>query len=259
VAISAFLLSALSTAIGEHLQPIDALGKVPNPIHVPAIEKLIAPLVNFSWLFGTVGMVLGAASLLVRYRRSHGVERQQLKWIALSGLIAALGGLAILINLFVRIPLIENTLVAPALIVVGLGSLPLTSTIAILRYRLYDIDRIISRTVSYALITAVLGAVFVVVAVAPVTFFGSADSPDWVVAIATLMIVAMFRPVRRRVQNAVDRHFNRARYNAAHTIEAFNAHLREQVDIDELGVELRDVVSRTMQPTSVSLWLKSQP
>jgi uncharacterized membrane protein YbhN (UPF0104 family) len=134
-------------------------------------------------------------------------------------------------------------------------SVPVAAGIAILRYRLYDIDRIISRTVSYALVTAILAGTFALLVLLPV-LLGVDQAPDYVVAFATLVVAALFRPVRRRVQQAVDHRFNRRRYNAEHAIDAFTARLREQVDIDALGTELADVVHRTMQPSEVSLWIR---
>jgi hypothetical protein len=121
---------------------------------------------------------------------------------------------------------------------------------------LFDIDRIISRTLSYAAVTAILGGTFALVALVPTAIVGTGKRPDWVVAAATLVVAALFRPVRRRVQDAVDHRFNRKRYDAEHTVEAFASRLREQIDIDALGAELTDVVQRTMQPSGVSLWIR---
>jgi hypothetical protein len=147
----------------------------------------------------------------------------------------------------------------PVLVFGPLCGIPVASAIAIYRYRLFDIDRLISRSVSYALVTAILGGLFVLITLAPTIVAGREDSPDWLIAVATLLIVALFRPVRRRVQGVVDRRFNRARYDATRTIEDFTAHLRDDIDLDALGAELRSVVVRTMQPSHVSLWVKDQP
>jgi uncharacterized membrane protein YbhN (UPF0104 family) len=130
------------------------------------------------------------------------------------------------------------------------------AVIAIQRYRLFDIDRIISRTVSYALVTAVLVAAFVLVALVPTTLLGGRRAPSWLIAVATLLVAALFRPVRRRVQAAVDRRFNRARYDVERTIESFAARMREETDVSTLGAELEGIVARTMQPAHVSLWLR---
>jgi hypothetical protein len=126
---------------------------------------------------------------------------------------------------------------------------------AILRYRLYDLDRIISRTVAYGLLTLLLGGGYAVVVLGLGQLLGRRSS-SLVVAGATLAVAALFQPARRRIQQAVDRRFNRRRYDAAHTIEAFSARLRQQVDLDALTSELLAVVEETMQPTQASLWLR---
>jgi len=135
--------------------------------------------------------------------------------------------------------------------------MPIAIGFAVMRYRLYDIDRIVSRTFSYAIITIVLGGLFALTAlVLPTLLLGTRTTPGWVIAAATLMVAAASRPVRRRVQAGVDHRFNRSRYDAVHTIDAFTARLREEIDIDALGAELNAVVRETMQPTHTSLWLR---
>jgi hypothetical protein len=130
-----------------------------------------------------------------------------------------------------------------------------------LRYRLFDIDRLISRTLVYGLLTAVLGVVYAGVVLVLGQLFGgiSAEPPSWAVAGATLTAAALFQPARRRIQTAVDRRFNRRKYNTAKTIEAFSTRLREQIDLDTLSTELLAVVDQTMEPTRVSLWLRPSP
>ncbi len=135
--------------------------------------------------------------------------------------------------------------------------LPLATGAAILRYRLYDLDRIVSRTLAYGLLTVLLGTVYAGVVLLPSQLFGGVGGePGWLVAAATLAVAAAFQPARRRVQQAVDQRFNRRRYDAARTIEAFSARLRQQVDLDRLMDELLAVVHHTMQPSQVSLWLR---
>jgi hypothetical protein len=140
-------------------------------------------------------------------------------------------------------------------------SRPLAIGIAILRYRLYDIDRIINRTLVYGLLTAVLGGGYAGAVLVLGQLFGgvTGDPPSWVVAGATLAGAALFRPTRRRLQQAVDRRFNRAKYNAAQTIQAFSTRLRDQIDLDSLSTELLAVVDQTMEPTQASLWLRPSP
>jgi hypothetical protein len=131
--------------------------------------------------------------------------------------------------------------------------------VAILKYRLYDIDRIINRTLVYGLVTVLLGGVYAGLVLVFGQLFGDigAEPPSWVVAGATLAAAALFQPARRRIQAAVDRRFNRRRYDAAKTAEAFTARLRDEVDLDTLSAELLAVVDQTMQPTRASLWIRT--
>jgi hypothetical protein len=140
---------------------------------------------------------------------------------------------------------------------VCLALLPLATGAAILRYRLYDLDRIISRTLAYGLLTVLLGGGYALIVLGVGQLLGR-DTP-LVVAAATLAVAAAFQPARRQVQAAVDRRFNRRRYDAARTIQAFSARLREEVDLDTLTGELLAVVEQTMQPTRASLWLRPSP
>jgi hypothetical protein len=130
--------------------------------------------------------------------------------------------------------------------------------VAILRYRLYDIDRLINRTVVYGLLTVLLAGVYAGLVLLLGELFGDlgAQPPSWAVAGATLAVAALFQPARRRIQAAVDRRFNGRRYDAAKTIQAYSVRLRDEVDLDTLSVELLAVVDQTMQPTGVSLWLR---
>jgi hypothetical protein len=145
----------------------------------------------------------------------------------------------------------------PVLLALTLPLVPISVGIAILRYRLYEIDRLINRTLVYGLLTAILGLGYAVGSLVFVLVAGvGSDPPSWLIAAATLAAAALFRPARRRVQAVVDRRFNRRRYNAAQTIQAFSARLRDEVDLDTLSAELVAVAGRTMEPTMVSLWLR---
>jgi hypothetical protein len=137
-------------------------------------------------------------------------------------------------------------------------AIPVAIGVAILRYRLYDIDRLINRTLVYGLLTATLGIGYAgMVLVLGQLFGGIGDEPaSWAIAGATLTAAAIFRPARRRIQTAVDRRFNRRKYNAAKTIEAFSARLRDQIDLDTLSAELLAIVDQTTEPTRVSIWLR---
>jgi hypothetical protein len=196
-----------------------------------------------------VAAVAGAASLIVRFRRARGVERQQLKWLAYAGGVLMIA------------PVIPDSWLggwASAAVNVAQLAIPAAIGVAILRYRLYDIDRLINRTLVYGLLTAMLAAVYAAVVLALGQLFGGIGSkpPSWAVAGATLAVAALFHPARRRIQQAVDRRFNRRKYDAAQTVEAFAARLRDEVDLDALAVELLAVVDQTVQPAKASLWLR---
>jgi hypothetical protein len=195
-------------------------------------------------------ILAGTVSLVVRFRRARGIERQQLRWVALAaGLTGvAMGAVAVLVAA-------GEVNLAGWVAVLCLVLLPLATGAAILRYRLYDLDRIISRTVAYGLLTLLLGGGYALVVLGLGQLLGR-RSPSLVVAGATLAVAALFQPARRRVQAVVDRRFNRRRYDAARTIQAFSARLRQQVDLDALTSELLAVVEETVQPTQASLWLR---
>jgi hypothetical protein len=188
--------------------------------------------------------VAAVVSLVVRFRRSRGEERLQLKWFTFAGLLLPLA-----IYLGDLLPDALSNL-STAVIVV----LPIAAGVAILRYRLYEIDRLINRTLVYGLLTVLLGLGYSAVVLGLGQLLGRDSS--LVVAAATLAVAALFQPARRRIQAVVDRRFNRHRYDAARTVERFSARLRDQVDLDTLSAELLAVVHQTMQPTRASLWLR---
>jgi hypothetical protein len=195
-------------------------------------------------------ILAGTVSLVVRFRHARGIERQQLRWVALAASLTgmAMGAVAVLVAA-------GEVNLAGWVAVLCLVLLPLATGAAILRYRLYDLDRIISRTVAYGLLTLLLGGGYAAVVLGLGQLLGR-RSPSLVVAGATLAVAAMFQPARRRVQAVVDRRFNRRRYDAARTIQAFSARLRQQVDLDALTSELLAVVEEAVQPTQASLWLR---
>jgi hypothetical protein len=220
---------------------------IANPIGVAGVDIETAPLSTI--LSGLALCLLAAAvvSLVVRFRRSRGVERQQLKWFAYAG------ALVLLIPL---IGFVVPSLANAAFVLVI--ALPIAVGIAILRHRLYDIDRLINRTLVYGLLSAILGALYAGVVLVLGQLFGGVggDPPSWAVAGATLAVAALFQPARRRIQVTVDQRFNRRKYDAARTVEVFSVRLRDEVDLDTLSAELLTVVDRTMQPTQASLWLR---
>ena len=254
VAVVAAIGTAAVSVLGA-LQPTLTLQNedytVPNPIGLTAIPDEESGLLG-AVLFGLLVScgVAAVLSLVLRFRRSQGVERQQLKWFTYAA------ALAILLNL-VPNPLPEGA-VTDVLFGLTIALIPIAAGIAILRHRLYDIDRLINRTVVYAALTALLGAVYAGAVLVLGQVFGSVggEPPGWAVAGATLAVAALFQPARRRIQAVVDRRFDRRKYDAAKTVEAFSARLRDEVDLDMLSAELLAVVNQTVQPTRVSLWLR---
>jgi hypothetical protein len=198
----------------------------------------------------TLTVVVGAASLVVRFRRAHGMERQQLRWLAWAAAVAVLGAAVSLGGLAVGSTALVTWAISSTFAV-----MPLAIGAAILRYRLYDLDHIISRTLGYGLLTVLLGGGYAGVVLGLGQLLGRNSS--LAVAAATLAAAAVFQPARRRIQRLVDRRFNRRRHDAAQKIAAFSDRLREQVDLDVLHTELLAVVDQTMQPTQASLWLRS--
>jgi hypothetical protein len=236
-----------------HTGPLANHPTIANPLAIEAAEPLFRVLQPVSAICFPVVLICSAASIVVRFRRARGLERQQLKWLAY-----AVAVFAVVVALASR----EWTgwAVAQVAALLALGFIPVAIGIAILRYRLYDIDRVISRTLVYAVLTATLTLTYAVVVLVLGQLFGEAggNPPSWAVAGATLAVAALFQPLRRRIQRLVDRRFNRRRYDAARTVEAFSGRLREEIDLDSLSAELLAVVDQTMQPTEASLWFRPQ-
>jgi hypothetical protein len=225
--------------------------EVDNPLAVPVPTGLLLAVAAVAAVLVLVTLVGAAGSLVVRFRRARGTERQQLRWLAVG---AALAAMALLVAVA------AGAMGRDGVVLAALGTcvalLPLATGAAILRYRLYDLDRILSRTLAYGLLTVLLGGGYASVVLGLGQLLGR-DS-NLVVATATLAVAAVFQPTRRRIQALVDRRFNRRRYDAAQTIQAFSARLRQQVELDSLTGELLGVAEQTMQPTQVSLWLRPQ-
>ena len=222
---------------------------VPNPIGIASLGDTEEQLFTFVGPVLLLSIVLSLASLVFRYRRGSLQERQQLKWIALA--VAVFLVLTILEDgLQLRVPVLIFPLT--------LMAIPVSMAIAVLRYRLYDIDRIISRTVAYGVLTAILAGGYLVGVLALQSLLPVRDDSPVIVAVTTLGVVAAFGPLRSRLQRVMDHRFNRNRYDAARTIESFGAHLRREVDLESVSIQLVGVVEQTMHPSHVSLWLRSQ-
>ena len=241
--------------------PIIWLGVVTVPGELdPPFEAYENPLVlthgdAYLWLVyilivpSLVSVAAAAAGLILRFRRSQGIERQQYKWLAASaGLLIVILPIAGAFNW---------SGVAGAALSIALVALPVSVGVAVFRYRLYEIDQIVNRAVVYGAATALLsGLYFGIVIGLQAAFSGLTRGNDLAIAGSTLAVAALFRPVRRRIQAFVDRRFYRRRYDAAQTLGTFSTRLRDEIDLDELGSDLGAVVRETMQPTHLSLWIR---
>jgi hypothetical protein len=249
LAVAAIVLMAVSAALAP-----GRLG--PYPVDNPVGVAGAASLLSFLGAVGTAGLVATFLAVMVsfvrRFRRAHGQEREQLKWLTYAAAVIVVAGLgsAALVD-----PISTDT--SNAIQSLALTTYPIALGVAMLRYRLYDIDVVINRTLVYAGLTATLaGAYLGLVLLLQLALNPVTSGSSLAVAISTLGVAALFRRARARIQATVDRRFYRRKYDAARTLEDFSARLREQVDLDALGGELRAVVSDTMQPTHVSLWLR---
>jgi hypothetical protein len=256
----ALVATAVVNALGTPLEPrpLDPpLGSVTSPlaIDVPQTGALRIAYDVLGGVIGTVfvvAIVAAAWSLVMRFRRARGVERQQLRWVALAAALVPLAALVALVAALIGGPAATPVVTFAAGTVTWL--VPLALGASVLRYRLYDLDRIISRTLAYGLLTLLLAGGYALVALVLGRLLGRDSS--LVVAAATLAVAAAFQPARQRIQQTVDRRFNRRHYDAAHTVAAFSARLRQHVDLDSLTAELLAVAEDTMQPTQSSLWLR---
>jgi hypothetical protein len=256
----------VGVAVGNFAFPPESYLRVEAPVSLnQAADRILKSIGDLGWVLGTLAVPAAAASLVVRFRRSHGQERQQLKWLAYAAAMLALGVLGLgLVGSLTQLGWVRPSSAQPmatvtgAVAILGLTGLPVTAGMAILRYRLYEIDRLVNRTLVYGLLSVLLAAIYAGLVLGLGQLFGGigAEPPSWAVASATLAVAAVFQPARRRIQQVVDRRFNRRRYDAARTIEAFSARLREQIDLDTLTGELLEVVNQTVEPTTASLWLR---
>jgi MFS family permease len=231
--------------------PFEDFAEIERRFTAGGLVEVLEPL---SMLALVVGIGGSATSVVIRFRRARGVQRQQMKWIAFAGAVAA-------VTFVVMIALYEvvGEVVANASMMLTVMALPATTALAIVRYRLYDIDVVINRTLVYGSLTATLAGVYVgSVLLLQLALEGLTQGSGLAVAASTLAVAALFGPVRARIQGIVDRRFFRSRYDATRTMEAFGARLRDEVDLQALTAELQAVVGETMRPTHVSLWLRAE-
>lgn len=241
-------LFALMASVGAAFHPWPSDEGGPNPLAVEGLATTWLFLQDVSGIPLLVGVLAGIASVVIRFRRGSQVERQQIKWF-----LAASALLPIAIAVGDEYREIQGVVVPIAFIL-----FPLAIGVAITRYRLYDIDRIVSRTVTYAAVTALLVGTYVTGVFTVGRLFPRQDS--LAVVASTLAVAALFNPVRRRIQRAVDQYFNRPRYDAERTVEEFGRRLRgEGAPLESLEEELVDIVAGAMQPASVSVWVKDEP
>ena len=256
---AAVLMAISPDAVLDTLGP-SGKGRVSflNPFGVEGLPNLYLPVQTLVLLLGGVA----AASVVVGRRRARGVERQQIKWLLYAGAIFFLGNV------------LKNTVFSPlgevswglwvGYLLVGIGGLggPIAIGIAILRYRLYEIDTLINRTLVYGALSASLALVYFGGVAATGAIFraltGHERQPQLAMVVSTLVIAALFNPLRRRIQSFIDRRFYRRKYDAAKTLEAFSAKLRDETDLDALSEDLVGVVRETMQPAHASLWLRPE-
>ena len=258
VAIVTMTLALINTAFSP-FSPGSAPPGVSNPLAVSgSLASVLSLMSSAATLAAVVCFPLAAASLVVRYRRAAGVERAQLRWFAA---VAALIGLSFAVALMTNsatsglLAVVSNA--AWLLLFVGLALLPVAIGIAILRYRLYEIDRLISRSIGWGVLTVILGAVFVGFVLGLQTLLAPfTGSNELAVAGSTLLVFSLFQPVRRRVQGIVDRRFNRARYDAQAAVDAFTVRLRDEVDLEILQGSLLRLVEATLEPTTSGIWLR---
>ena len=247
--------------------PLQGRPGVRNPLGLEGLAWL-ADVAVFIVLMLPACIVVSAVSLVLRYRRARGEVRQQIKWLAFVACFVGVGYLVVLIVLMFFAPEALENQASPtplwvdfltSLLLASFAGIPMAVGIAILRHRLYDIDIIINRALVYGSLTAMLALVYVGGVVGLQAAFRALTGQESTLAVvaSTLGIAALFNPLRRRLQALVDRRFYRRKYDAAKTLAAFNARLRDETDLDTLGRDLMGVVRDTIQPEHVSLWLRS--
>ena len=251
-AVVAVILGTVLGAFAVSVSPTFDLGTaapIDNPLAFDSWSVAIVGVAGVMLVLA--GVVASFLAFATRLRHSTGDERQQLRWVGLSLVVSALLGI-VGVALWGRLPL--GTFL-PALSVVAYSA---GIAIAVLRYRLYDIDRIISKTVAFGAVTLVLGGAYIgLVLVGQALFSSFAGGSHLAIAASTLVVAALFLPVRARVQRLVDRRFYRRRYDAQRTLESFGARLREELDLESLSGEMVGVVTETMQPAHAAVWLRS--
>jgi hypothetical protein len=275
LAVVALVFSSLSKAFFPgRLEETPGMA-IANPFGIEAARDVLELLGTIGFFLLPLCVVASAVSMILRFRRSRGIERHQLKWFVSAAALLAVTFAATAVPWFVvgvlsgqSTPFLSGQR-APSLALkvtqditsITFAGLPLAAGIAILRHRLYDIDLLINRTLVYGFLTAILAAVYVgsIVLLQRVFVVFTGEKSTLAVVASTLVIAALFNPLRRRIQSFIDRRFYRRKYDAAKILEAFSAKLRDETDLDALSDDLVEVVRETMQPAHVSLWLHADP
>lgn len=260
VVTTAAVVATLGAMLGSALAPgslNNVSYTVQNPLGNMVPRAVSGALDSVSFIVLLASMVAGAFSLVLRFRRSRGDERQQLKWVAAAVALAAVLLLTGPLFWFSVVPTRFGDLWGPIFVIAAV-IIPVSIGIAMLKYRLYDIDVIISRALVYGPLTVAIAGVYVggVIGLQALSRAAVGQHSDLAIAIVTLAVAALFNPLRRRLQLFVDRRFYRHKYDAARTLAALSARLRDEVDLDQMTGELTSVIQETMQPASVALWLR---
>ena len=248
------LMGALLSALASG--PIMGLGPIHNPLAVESLPNGVFLYKSIERLWYTL-VVVAAISLFVRLRRARPLERQQIKWFVYA-MALVITGATVTFPVSEAIGSVWLKWIGLVPFVAGVMAIPISIGIAILRYRLYDIDIIINRTLVYGSLTATLLALYFggIVSLQRVFVVFTGERSTLAVVASTLLIAALFNPMRRRIQSFIDRRFYRRKYDARRTLEDFSVKLRDETDLDALNDELVEVARETMQPTHVSLWLR---
>jgi hypothetical protein len=265
---SGAVMALVSLAIALAPGPLPDLGGVRNPFGLEGYPW-IADATNVIPALLPLCTLASALSLVLRYRRSGSEQREQIKWIAFAGSFVGLMSLITVVSTLIFAPeFADSTGTQPLWLgvlqdveLLSFAGIPVAVGIAVLRYRLYDIDVIINRTLVYGSLTATLIALYFggIVVLQRVFVLLTGQQSTLAVVASTLLIAALFNPLRRRIQSFIDRRFYRRKYDARKTLEAFTAKLRDETDFDALNAELVGVVNETIQPAHVSLWLRPDP
>jgi hypothetical protein len=235
--------------------PLAGIVPIENPLGIEGLTRLVGEARALVWIL----VVVVAISMLVRLHRARGIERQQLKWFAYAAAVATIGGLLTYVGSPEATGVLSIRWAGLILTVIGLSGIPIAMGIAILMYRLYRIDSLINRTLVYGSLTAALVGVYFggIVVLQKMFVVLTGHKATLAVVASTLLIAALFNPLRHRIQSLIDRSFYRSKYDARKTLEAFSVKLRDETDLEALNDDLVGVVRETMQPVHVSLWLRS--